>query len=204
MEWILASASPRRKELLAEIIQTFTIEPSNADEELPQGISPKKAVALLSARKAREVAFRDGNEGKIVVGSDTVVAFGGEILGKPKDEEEAAAMLRALSGKKHAVYTGVTFAIRSGAAYRAVTRVCKTAVYFERLSENFIREYVASGSPMDKAGAYGIQDGGLVRKIRGSYTNVVGLPVELCKKMRKKIERRGGRTSNLDGKEEEW
>jgi septum formation protein len=189
-EYVLASASPRRKELLGELLSAFSVSPSDADENV-EVKSPRKLVEILSKKKATEVAFRAENEGKIVIGSDTVVAFGGKVLGKPKDEEEAISMLSALSGKKHYVYTGVCFVLCDKGKVKTVTGAVKTAVYFEKLSPEWILEYVRGGSPMDKAGAYGIQDGGLVKRIKGSYSNVVGLPVEYCKKMLSKIERRG-------------
>ncbi len=144
---------------------------------------------LLAERKAREVALRPENGGKIIVGSDTVVAFAGEVLGKPKDEADARRMLRLLSGKAHAVYTGVCFLRKEGQSLRSYIRADKTAVYFRTLTEGWITDYIRSGSPMDKAGAYGIQDGGLVEKIEGSYTNVVGFPVELVQEMIEKIKR---------------
>lgn len=189
MEWILASASPRRKELLAELIKDFEILPSCADESVQGYSSPKSLVGYLASVKAEEVVKRPESAGKIVVGSDTVVAFKGKILGKPKDEEDAFRMLKMLSGKKHAVYTGVSFQmIRDGKSY-CNTKADKTLVYFNDLSDEWIRTYIKGGSPMDKAGAYGIQDGGLVKKIRGSYTNVVGFPLELVGKMIKKAEK---------------
>lgn len=190
MEWILASASPRRKELLAELIKDFEIIPSQADESVQGYVSPKTLVGYLSAVKAEEVVKRPENAGKIVVGSDTVVALGNRVLGKPKDETDAFRMLKLLSGKKHAVYTGVSFQIAKNGKYNTITKVDKTQVYFNDLSDEWIRAYIKSGSPMDKAGAYGIQDGGLVKKIKGSYTNVVGLPLELVKKMIKKAEKK--------------
>lgn len=187
MKFVLASASPRRKELLAELITTFEICPSNADEDIASYTSPEDLVLQLAALKAKEVAFRPEHEGKIVIGSDTVVAFGAEVLGKPKDEADAFRMLKMLSGKAHAVYTGVCFACRKGNEYFCETKAAKTDVHFEELSDDWIRTYIASGSPMDKAGAYGIQDGGLVKKIEGSYTNVVGFPLELVQATLEKI-----------------
>ena len=189
MQYVLASASPRRKELLAECIKEFEIIPSQANEEVEGNPTPKKLVLYLAKIKAEEVAKRPENEGKIVVGSDTVVAFGDKVLGKPKDEEDAYRMLKMLSGKKHAVYTGVSFQLQKGGKYYTDTRVDKTLVYFNELSDEWIWDYIRGGSPMDKAGAYGIQDGGLVKKIKGSYTNVVGFPLELVKKMIKKAEK---------------
>ena len=189
MQYILASASPRRKQLLAELVQDFEIIPSQADERVEGAPAPKALVAQLAELKAEEVAKRPENEGKIVIGSDTVVAFGKTVLGKPKDEEDAFRMLKMLSGKKHAVYTGVSFQLVQNGKYLRYTKVDKTLVYFNDLSDEWIWEYIKGGSPMDKAGAYGIQDGGLVKGIKGSYTNVVGFPLELVKKMIRKAEK---------------
>ena len=187
MQWILASASPRRKELLAELIDEFEIIPSLADEKVEGNFTPEELVKALAELKAKEVAIRPENAGKIVIGSDTVVAFDGKVLGKPKDEADAFRMLKMLSGKAHAVYTGVCFAYIENNVYRADVRAEKTDVYFEELSNEWIAEYIRGGSPMDKAGAYGIQDGGLVQRIEGSYTNVVGFPIELVQAMMKEV-----------------
>ena len=187
MQWILASASPRRKELLAELIDNFDIIPSQADENLEVEFTPESLVKALSELKAKEVALRPENAGKMIIGSDTVVAFDGKVLGKPKDEADAFRMLKMLSGKAHAVYTGVCFACQGENGYYADVRAAKTDVYFENLTDEWIAEYIRGGSPMDKAVAYGIQDGGLVQKIEGSYTNVVGFPIELVKEMMKDI-----------------
>ena len=189
MQYILASASPRRKQLLAELVQDFEIIPSQADERVEGTPAPKALVGQLAELKAEEVAKRPENEGKIVIGSDTVVAFGKTVLGKPKDEEDAFRMLKMLSGKKHAVYTGVSFQLVQNGKYLRYTKVDKTLVYFNDLSDEWIWEYIKGGSPMDKAGAYGIQDGGLVKGIKGSYTNVVGFPLELVEKMIRKAEK---------------
>lgn len=192
MQYVLASASPRRKELFSQLADSFEIIPSDFDEErISRKLAPAALVKALAEGKAKAVATRPENEGKTVLGSDTVVAFSQKVLGKPKDEADAFAMLRSLSGKKHYVYTGVCLMqVKAGKIVWKKTAAAKTAVYFENLSDEFIREYVAGGSPMDKAGAYGIQDGGLVRKIKGSYSNVVGLPVELVGKMITKAEKR--------------
>lgn len=187
MEWILASASPRRKELLAELIKDFDVIPSLAEENVSGYSSPRVLVEMLAELKAKEVALRPENAGKWVIGSDTIVAFGDEVLGKPKDEQDAFRMLRMLSGKAHAVYTGVCIARVGLDGYHATVRSEKTDVYFEELSEEWLWAYIRGGSPMDKAGAYGIQDGGLVKKIEGSYTNVVGFPVELVQEMIKDV-----------------
>ncbi len=190
MQYVLASASPRRKELFGEIVTKFEILPSHFDEgSVSQTLSPAKLVKALAEGKAADVALRAENAEKMVLGSDTVVAYKGEILGKPKDEADAARMLKMLSGKKHYVYTGVCFATVKDGVLQKTSAVDKTAVYFQPLTDEWISAYIATGSPMDKAGAYGIQDGGLVKKIKGSYTNVVGLPTELVKRMIKKIQK---------------
>ena len=176
MKYVLASASPRRKELLAEIIKDFEVIPSAFEETMECGLTPRELVKALAEGKAKEVALRAENEGKIVIGSDTVVAFDEKVLGKPTDEADAIRMLKSLSGRAHAVYTGVCIACVKDGNLRLLTDADKTAVYFNDLSDEWIEEYVRGGSPMDKAGAYGIQDGGLVKKIEGSYTNVVGFP----------------------------
>ena len=147
-------------------------------------------VKALATQKAREIAARKEAEGKAVLGADTVVALDGKVLGKPKDEADARAMLQSLSGREHEVYTGVCISYPKTDGYRAelVAAAC-TRVLFETLTDEDIDRYIATGSPMDKAGAYGIQDGGLVRSIAGSFSNVVGLPVELVKEMVQAIEK---------------
>jgi septum formation protein len=179
MRLILASQSPRRKELLKEILPDFDIIPARGEEK-GEG-SPEELVKSLARHKAEEVSRLPSAKGKAVLGADTIVVSpDGEVLGKPKDEQDAFKMLSALSGKKHRVLTGVCLILPNG---ETQTRAETTDVFFQTLSEEEIKKYIASGSPMDKAGAYGIQDGGLVRRIEGSYTNVVGLPVELCREM---------------------
>ena len=171
--FILASASPRRKQLLEQAGYAFEIVVSDADESLPAGITPEKAVQLNAARKAQVVA--ENNPGAVVLGCDTVVAIDGEILGKPQDEAEAKAMLRRLSGNTHTVYSGVCITDGKKETVFAVA----TDVTFYALSERTIDAYAATKEPMDKAGAYGIQGLGcvLVKEISGDYSNVVGLPL---------------------------
>lgn len=183
MNWILASASPRRKELFGEVVKTFEIIIAKG-EETADDTRPSELVKTLAYQKAREVASLPVAKGKGVLGADTVVSFQGEVLGKPKNEADARRMLTTLSGRAHEVYTGVCMIVPTadGKEKTLVKAEC-TKVFFKELSSEFIDEYIKSGSPMDKAGAYGIQDGGLVEKIEGSFTNVVGLPVELCQKM---------------------
>ena len=184
MDWILASASPRRRELLAELIDRFEVIPAKGEERAQAGLSPRELVESLAAQKAREVAALPQARGKAVLGSDTVVAFRGEVLGKPKDEADARRMLSELSGNTHEVYTGVCIVCGE----KEYIRSACTEVVFEKLSALQIEEYILTGSPMDKAGAYGIQDGGLVKEIRGSYSNVVGLPMELLGEMIKNLK----------------
>ena len=188
MEWILASQSPRRKELLKEIVEQFEIIPAKGEEILPQNATVEEKVLSLAKQKAEEIASLQSSNGKWVLGADTIVVLKKEILGKPKDEQDAKRMLSALSGKTHEVLTGVCMMKKQDGQTTSLTAVGKTKVVFERLTKAQIEKYVASGSPMDKAGAYGIQDGGLVKKIKGSFSNVVGLPVELCKAMIDRIK----------------
>ncbi len=168
---ILASKSPRRKELLSLITDDFTVDSAEVDETLPSGIEPDKAVEYLSKIKARP--FR--KSGKIVIGADTVVAIDGKILGKPKDKDDAFSMLKNLSGRQHSVFTGVTV-IKND---KEITFSVQTKVKFYDLADDEIEAYISSGEPFDKAGAYGIQGSGslLVEKIDGDYFNVVGLPI---------------------------
>lgn len=171
---ILASQSPRRRELLSLITENFRVTPAKGEEILPDGISPKEAVILLSRQKAEEIYKEYKNE--TVIASDTVVAIDGKILGKPADKADAASMLSLLSGRTHSVFTGVCIICEDG---REICFAEETAVEFWQLSDELISDYVASGEPMDKAGAYGIQGSGalLVKSIKGDYYNVMGLPV---------------------------
>ncbi len=168
---ILASASPRRRELLSSIGVKFDVEPS-LYEERARGLSACETVLLFSEGKAREVYARFPKAA--VLGADTVVALDGKILGKPRSFEEAQAMLISLSGREHTVYTGVCL-VGEGLFFKAAV---ETKVHFRPLGGEEIARYVAGGSPMDKAGAYGIQDSDFVSRVEGSYTNVVGLPLE--------------------------
>lgn len=147
--------------------------------------SPKALVCALARQKAAEVARKPVATGKAVIGADTVVALDGKVLGKPTSKQNAIEMLSALSGRVHEVFTGVCIVLPSGE--ELVEADC-TRVHFETLSPQQIEAYVESGSPMDKAGAYGIQDGGLVKEIEGSFSNVVGFPCELFAKMLKTIK----------------
>ena len=173
---VLASKSPRRKALLAEAGMDFIVDPAAGEEEPWNGaIPPEEYVRRLAARKALEVAPR--HPGARIVGADTIVVLDGRILGKPRDMENAREMLSMFSGREHMVFTGVALA-RDAALLCSWTTA--TAVRFKTLSGDEIREYLSLVNPLDKAGAYGIQDHGdlIVEGIRGSYSNVVGLPVE--------------------------
>ena len=175
MEIILASQSPRRRELLERMgISDFLIRPAQGEEIFDPTLTPAQLVESLSRQKAEEISAGAGPE-DLIIAADTVVSIDGRVLGKPRDPEDAAAMLAALSGREHTVYTGVT--VRRGG--ETVTEHEATAVRFRPLTEEEIADYVATGEPMDKAGAYGIQDYGalLVEGISGDYFNVVGLPV---------------------------
>ncbi len=188
MEWILASASPRRKQLFKRIVRRFEVIPAKGEEKADEWTNPSELVVALAEQKAREVSLLSEAQGKAVLGSDTVVVFDGEVLGKPKDEADAKRMLSMLSGRAHQVYTGVCIIAPDG---RVAKGAESTDVYFCKLTDEKIDKYIASGSPMDKAGAYGIQDGGIVRRIRGSYSNVMGLPCRLVRKLKKHIEKVG-------------
>ena len=175
MKIILASQSPRRKELLERMgIQDFETISPNVDESAFHGLPPEELVRRLSAEKAAAVAGKVG-EDAIVIAADTVVALEGAVLGKPADELDAFKMLSALSGVRHQVYTGVT--ICRGGEKQTAHEV--TDVTFRELSEREIEDYISTGEPMDKAGAYGIQGYGalLIQGISGDYYNVMGLPV---------------------------
>ena len=172
---ILASQSPRRRALLEQIgLSGFQVIPARGEEDMGAHLPPERLVETLALAKAREVAAGAAPE-DIVIGADTVVTLDGQVLGKPHSEEEAAEMLRALSGRRHLVYTGL--AVLRGA--QALVEHEATAVRFRDLTEREIAAYIASGEPMDKAGAYGIQGLGalLVEGIEGDYSSVVGLPV---------------------------
>lgn len=172
MRLILASQSPRRKELLGLLNLPFTVRVADIDETMDPSLSVADAVAQLSRRKAEAVP-READD--IVIAADTVVVLGGTVLGKPKDAVDAIRMLSLLSGRKHQVMTGLT--VLQGE--KAVSHTEITDIYFRELTRQEIRGYVATGDPMDKAGAYGIQNGAalFVEKIHGDYFNVVGLPV---------------------------
>lgn len=174
---ILASASPRRRELLERAGIPFTVYPGQGEEEITVS-DPAEVVEELSEQKAREVFLKTRGE-SLVIGADTVVAAKGQILGKPKDREAARQMLRSIQGGSHEVYTGVTILDREEGKELQKTFHVMTEVVFYPMSEEEIQRYVDTKEPMDKAGAYGIQGkaGIFVKEIHGDYNNVVGLPV---------------------------
>ncbi|HIS59209.1 MAG TPA: septum formation inhibitor Maf [Candidatus Faecousia faecipullorum] len=172
MQLILASGSPRRKELLSLFHIPFTVVPADVDETMDPANAPCEEVARLSAKKARAVK-REPDD--VVIAADTIVVCEGKVLGKPKSEENAYHMLSLLSGRDHQVMTGCT--VLRGEKCETFTEV--TDLHFRTLSEREILAYIASGEPMDKAGAYGIQGGAALfcRRMEGDYYNVMGLPV---------------------------
>lgn len=181
MNIILASQSPRRRQLLEQMgISDFIVRPARGEEVAAPGLTPAQLVEALSRQKAEEVAAGADQE-DLVIAADTVVALDHRVLGKPHSREEAQEMLAALSGREHTVYTGVT--LRRG--QQVLTRHEATQVRFRPLTQEEIAAYVATGEPMDKAGAYGIQGRGalLAQGIVGDYFNVVGLPVCLLGQM---------------------
>ena len=172
--FILASASPRRKELFGMLHVPFQIETANVDERSVAFINDEQFVRDVARLKTRAVAAKKPDA--IVIGADTIVAFNGQLLHKPKSEQEAVAHLRALSGNTHTVLTAVVIIDENE---KETIIVEKTAVTFKQLSDAIIQAYVATKDPFDKAGGYGIQTSGalLVEKIEGDYNNVVGLPI---------------------------
>ena len=174
---ILASGSPRRAEILRNVGASFTVCPTDADETLDPELSPSKMVCELAFRKAKTAVehLSAADEDALVIAADTVVVYNGQIMGKPKDEDDAFRMLKQLSCSVHDVYTGYSLA-KNGFYF---TEHVATTVEFLKLSDEMIYRYIKTGEPFDKAGAYGIQGKGsaLVRGIRGDYFNVMGLPI---------------------------
>ena len=192
---ILASASPRRIELLHRIGLEAEVRPVNADETIDKTLPPGTSVGELSYRKAAAAAETEKNlpEDCIVIGADTVVVLNGEILGKPADEEDAYRMLKNLSDARNTVYTGVTLLhVKNGRITERDTFFCATDVYTYPITEQEILDYIRSGEAADKAGAYGIQGifGRYIKKIEGDYNNVVGLPsAEVYQHLKEMISR---------------
>lgn len=189
---ILASASPRRRELLAQIGLEFEVKVSNK-EEVYTSTKPQKIVEELALMKAENVASDLQGEGvelknTIVIGADTIVVRNEEILGKPKDEEHAYEILLSLQGRAHEVYTGVAILSYNTGEKEIINHAVETKVHVHEMSEEEIRAYIATGDPMDKAGAYGIQGSfaAYIDGIEGDYYNVVGLPVSYVYQQLKK------------------
>lgn len=191
---VLASESPRRKEILQEMGLTFSIEPAEVDESAVKGSTPSKLTKNLSLTKARATLIAHGErmtnrvgeykDDFAVIGADTVVVLGKEILGKPKDCEDAVKMLLKLSGKWHKVYTGTTVIVGD----KTLSFCVRSSVRFKKLTFDSAKAYVDKCNPLDKAGAYGIQDKEVVKKYRGSYTNIVGLPKEKLARVLRRAE----------------
>ena len=183
---ILASKSPRRRELIETLGRPFAVKTADADETLPAGLSPDEAVTLLATRKAEAGAVGE-SEVDLVIGADTLVFYQNEPLGKPRDADDAVRMLTLLSGTEHLVLTGVAVRHRGVTVAAADT----TVVRFRKLTRREILAYVKTGEPMDKAGAYGIQGRGgkLVESYRGNFDNVIGLPCTLLSSLIEKQEK---------------
>ncbi|MBR5242077.1 MAG: septum formation protein Maf [Clostridia bacterium] len=183
MKIILASKSPRRKELLSALFPEFDILTAEVDETLPEGLHPREGVAMLAVRKGEPIATVHPDA--LVISSDTLVELDGVALGKPTSEKNAREMLSALSGNTHRVHTGVAVHYRGKCLFGTAT----TSVIFRTLSEKEISDYVATGEPMDKAGAYGIQGlgGALVDSYDGDFDTVVGLSMTLLKRLCEEI-----------------
>jgi septum formation protein len=182
---ILASASPRRKEILEKTGLKFGVDESRFEEKMDTGLKPCDLARFLSRKKAREVARRHSNA--LVISADTIVVLRGRIFGKPCNEEQAKEMLRVFSGKTHSVITG--FTIIDTASKKELSRSITSKVFFKRLSADEIEAYIKSGEPLDKAGAYAIQGLGavLIKRIEGDFFNVMGLPLNALAESLKKF-----------------
>ncbi|WP_028547676.1 Maf family protein [Paenibacillus sp. UNC451MF] len=179
---ILASSSPRRQELIGSLQLPFEIRVSDVNEDTEPGLKPHEIVEQLSSRKAAavcEMYKREHRTEGIVIGSDTIVVLDDEVLGKPKDEQDAFRMLNMLQGRKHEVYSGVACMDLNTGEHLVSHHV--TSVYMKPLTKTQIERYIGTGEPMDKAGSYAIQGLGatIIERIEGDYFNVVGLPVSL-------------------------
>ncbi|MGI6706382.1 MAG: Maf family protein [Clostridia bacterium] len=182
----LASGSPRRKELLLQMGLSFDVVPSSVEETIPDGFSFAETVKILAKQKAESVVAIS-NKDSIVIGADTIVVFEEEILGKPRDQNHAFQMLKALQSREHLVFTGLCLIDNS--SHRILLDHEKTIVKMATIDDDEIARYIATGEPMDKAGAYGIQGRGgmFIEEIRGCYYNVVGLPLAKLRFMLKQL-----------------
>ena len=179
LKYILASGSPRRRELMSLIREDFTVEIPGVDESVPDNVETEDIAEYLSGIKAGAVFDGHDNEAVVVTGSDTVVIYGDRVLGKPRSRQDAYDMLKTLSGRTHEVRTGVTVIYRTESGEEGRLSFTDHAkVEFYELTDQELEEYISTGEPLDKAGAYGIQGRGalLVRKIDGDYYSVVGFP----------------------------
>lgn len=181
---VLASTSPRRKDLLTALGLTFQVQPSTIDEIMDPALAPEELVLNLAQQKTADVfkslSAKSRDERLLVLGADTIVVLDGNFLGKPTDRAEAIDMLKRLSGRAHEVYTGVWLIVREEDGRVIESHSCeRSKVFFRSLDERELEAYVDTGEPMDKAGAYALQGIGaaLIEKIEGSHTNIVGLPI---------------------------
>ncbi len=184
MKLLLASQSPRRKELLSNLGFTFEVVKIDCEEIVPEHIRVGESAAYLSELKAN--AFRSLEEGEILLTADTVVAIDGKFLGKPTDEEDAATMLKLLSGKTHQVYTGITIKTSE----KTITETDVAEVEFDELTDQEIEYYIQQYQPFDKAGSYGIQEWlgmAKIKKLNGSFYTIMGLPTHLVYKILKEL-----------------
>ncbi len=178
MRIILASSSPRRKDLMKEISSDFVIDVSNVDESVSKDLTPIEAVKEVALRKGNAVKVRHPEE--VVISADTIVVIDNKIIGKPIDKEDAVRILKLLSGRTHIVYTAYCLFYKE----KIIEDIVTSEVTFYELSDKLIKDYVDSESPLDKAGAYGVQDNDkfpIVKEIKGSLTNVIGFPVSEIK-----------------------
>lgn len=193
MKIILASNSPRRKELLHQIFDDFDIIKSGFNEEDVKEKDPKKLVQILSLKKTEEVFKKVENDylELIVIGGDTLVYFDGQVLGKPKDEKDAFNTLKKLQGNKNEVYSAFTVMIKKEGKITKETNLTKSIVTMKPMTDEEIEEYIKTGEPLDKAGSYAVQGIGskYIQNIEGSYNSVVGLDIEKLKEMLKKLTR---------------
>lgn len=182
---ILASASPRRKEILEKTGLKFRVDESDYEENMDIGMKPHELAVCHSVGKARAVARRYKNA--LIISADTIVVLKNRVFGKPRSKKEAAEMLKILSGKAHTVITGYT--LMDTDTGKELSRAVESTVYFKRLSEDEIKTYIKSGEPLDKAGSYGVQGLGavIVRRIEGDFFNVMGLPLNSIAESLKKF-----------------
>lgn len=183
MNLILASQSPRRQQLLSSLGYSFITDPSGSEEVFDPSLSVDDALMKVALHKAEDVQKRHPED--VILAADTIVLLDGQILGKPADANEAKAMLHALSGRSHEVKTGLALICGSEKSEQTVT----SKVHFRQLSDDEIDTYVATGSPLDKAGAYGIQEVSFASNVEGSFTNVIGLPLHMTERMLQNFQR---------------